>query len=184
MKERPILFNGAMVRAVIGGSKMQTRRLVKPQPGTQMEEVLRNNRGEWPCPLGQVGDRLWVRETWAQDSEDGQLCYRADIGTGNDADDWERNRIEGAPGYRWRPSIHMPRRASRIMLEVTSVQVERLQEISEADALKEGCRAGTWEYDNGEGTESARESFECLWDSIYQNWDKNPWVWVVEFKRA
>ncbi|MFM0375171.1 hypothetical protein [Paraburkholderia aspalathi] len=88
----------------------------------------------------------------------------------------------------WRPSIHMPRWACRLELEITNVRVERLQDISEADAIAEGVNAGPWEYDNGEGTETARESFHCLWDSPNAargcGWDANPWVWVVGFRTA
>lgn len=189
MKERPILFSGAMVRALLAGTKTQTRRIVKH--GTP---------DDWnACPYGSIGGRLWVRETWARDSEDGALFYRADVGTGNEADDWQHNIDVGASGYRWRPSIHMPRAASRITLEITAVRVERLQDISEEDAIAEGVEAIP---STGENCGPNRFSVNCgwlflnsptaagayamLWEQINGagSWDANPWVWVVEFNRC
>lgn len=149
------------------------------------------------CPYGKPGDRLWVRETWSSDFANHypfeRVWYAAD-----DARRYEIEVRDGVRGiyspeggmhvpFRWRPSIHMPRAVSRITLEVTDVRVERLQAISEQDAHSEGVFAGSYEYDNGEGTESARESFQCLWDGIATpsaDWAGNPWVWVVEFKRV
>ena len=170
MTDRPILFSASMVRALLAGTKTQTRRVVKPQPPAQFVDYNGGHPASfdvssgrpgfcwslgradasqrfWPgmhkqvyCPYGAPGDRLWVRETWARDSEDGAVFYRADVGTGNEADDWQHNIDFGASGYRWRPSIHMPRAASRITLEITAVRVERLQDISEADAIAEGVQ--------------------------------------------
>jgi hypothetical protein len=143
MTARPILFNGEMVRAILDGRKTQTRRPVKPQPYTthpiHESPVYRNktdtadcllNRDQ--CPFGEPGDRLWVRETWEPFCE-GRVLYRAD---GED----QKNNVNGT-SHCWRPSIHMPRWASRIMLEVTGVRVERIQSISGIDAQNEGICA-------------------------------------------
>ena len=189
MKERPILFSGAMVRALLADTKTQTRRIVKPQP-----QMVTNNRTlPWEgdpaalmrlmeiqgkhCPYGQPGDRLWVRETWAHgvqamaaaSDEDGPFVYAADGST------------QGRLGERWRPSIHMPRWASRITLEITGVRVERLQDISEADAIAEGVTNSL----HLTGGRFARENFAHLWWTINGdgNWEANPWVWVMQFKR-
>ena len=197
---RPIAFSGPMVRAILDGRKTQTRRIVTPHPiqykwGSLMFER-RDGRGlrEWPddkvriiedCRFGKVGDRLWVCESWAQDSEDGALFYRADIGDGGDADDWERNRLEGAPNYRWRASMFMPRWASRILLEITDVRLERVKDITGMDAKCEGAPVPDHAVANGTHLAWAREWFRLLWGEINgtDSWDANPWVWVVEFKR-
>ena len=202
MKERPILFSAPMVRAILEGRKTQTRRVVKPQPpaghnfaGFTIHSTRTSDEGKavWGagdalpylraahrvrCPYGQPGDRLWVRETWARDDEDGALFYRADVGLGGNADDWERNRIDGAPRYRWRSPIHMPRWASRITLEITGVRVERLQCISDHDAIAEGAQ----QIGDCDGAFVA--GYRNLWESINGagSWDANPFVWVVEFK--
>jgi hypothetical protein len=221
MGERPILFSGPMVRALLDGTKTQTRRLVKPQPpaghnfaGFTTWSTHRADEGKavWGagdvramlhdahrarCPFGRPGDTLWVRETWARDDEDGSLLYRADVGKGGDADDWERNRTEGVARCRWRPSIHMPRSASRITLEITDVRVERLQEISYEDALAEGMRDPgmtppfPWPSDETP-TEFARRtrypqrSFAELWESLNGpgSWAANPWCWAISFRRV
>jgi len=211
MKERPILFSGAMVRAL--PRKTQTRRVVKgfaldlPKPGNFTPEyVALPENGN--SPYGYADDRLWVRETFfaygrwkTRFSEkkgrdewhfiDMTLeCDRAYQYAADDPDIPVTTSRHGGVTPAWwkRPAIHMPRAASRIMLEVTGVRVERLQDISEADAIAEGVHAGSWEYDNGEGTETARESFQCLWDSLNAargyGWDANPWVWVVELKKV
>lgn len=196
MKERPIIFNDAMVRAILDGRKTQTRRIVKPQPeaGAQFSgwivesseakregcatwhvgptTVLAKRRSYARCPFGQPGDRLWVRECFS-DTGLGPV-YRASVS--------ERHWLG-----KWTRSIHMPRWASRITLEITAVRVERLQDISEADALAEGAVRAT-PVDDGYvadefGTYAA--GFEALWQSIYgaESWQSNPWVWVVEFRR-
>ncbi len=208
MTERPILFTAPMVRAILDGRKTQTRRVVKPQPiyicpkGPAGLPVLSSqpnfaDQNTIPCPYGMPGDRLWVRETWARDGEDGTLMFRADLGFGGDADDWERGRFEGVPRCRWRPSIHMPRWASRILLEVTGVRVERLWEISPPDAEAEGIvyeirapgmgRGGRpgWGWAENEYAGSAVHGYELLWNQIHGpgSWDANPWVWCVEFRR-
>jgi len=193
MKERPILFSGPMVRAILSGQKTQTRRIVKPQPAVKdgawswetskvsisADAVYHRDFRELivgQCPYGQPGDRLWVRETWAPD-DDGGYCYRADC-TPNLQPDTPANRHEhdnriGEQWARWHPSIHMPRKASRITLDVTGLRAERLQAISEADLQAEGSPIHhppkTW--------------FSRLWASINgpASWAANPWVWVIEF---
>lgn len=174
MKERPILFSGPMVRAILDGQKTQTRRIVKlpvkdpvtggEVAGCELNGFLRN--GEHGCPYGQPGDRLWVRETWTKNLS-GVIWYRAD----------------GHPiaGGFWKPSIHMPRWASRITLEIVSVRVERLRDISNEDCWKEGMSDAT----NPE-VKANRKWFSELRESINGpfSWDVNPWVWVVEFKEV
>jgi hypothetical protein len=200
-KERPILFSGAMVRALLDGSKTQTRRIAKPRrkpsllDGTWTDDyVLDAGNHEWLMadnPYGQPGDRLWVRETFVHIDDEGdkfdgmgsQTYYRASCPQPERDDAWLRER-----GLRWRPSIHMPRARSRILLEVVSVRVERLQDISEADAQSEGvaewargaCAAG-----NPNGYTDVGY-YSLLWEQINGagSWDANPWVWVVEFKRV
>lgn len=176
MKERPILFNGDMVRAILEGRKTQTRRLIKVTDsgrvkaiGSVMNWHLQDANAVLACPLGLPGDRLWVRETWAWN---GCLCcdvhYRA---SDPDCD-------TGDPYFTWRPSIHMPRWASRISLEITNVRVERLNEITRGDAMEEGCP-----FPNMADGPDPREWFSDLWESINGagSWDANPWVWVIEF---
>lgn len=190
MKERPILFSTPMVQAILEGRKTQTRRVMKPQPfqhdsGWWIYEGFRPkaryNSGsraanfppnEWDMltsPYGCISDRLWVRETFLETiSTDDKIHYeyRADYSK-TMADD-----------VCWKPSIFMPREACRIMLEVTDVRVERLQDITEEDAIAEGTvrihryKTMVWEY-------------ETLWESINGkgSWEKNPWVWVIEFKK-
>jgi hypothetical protein len=252
MKERPILFNGEMVRAILEGRKTQTRRALKYQNfrddiGTnafgrpcanliasdkRSERVIVGKAGQTPvdlyrewmkCPHGKIGDRLWVRETFAINcirtgfgkipktepdlSASGGLVYRSD-------GDWE-DQFEIIDGDcpPWRPSIHMPRWASRITLEITDVRVERLQDISEEDAKTEGVepldhfreepdfnkcgQCGGTRRCSALGAnnvvifdtdcticDSYRKRFSILWSSIYENWSENPWVWVIEFKKV
>jgi hypothetical protein len=206
MKEYPILFSGPMVRAILEGRKTQTRRVVKPQPvgnqriveGAAHLTVGMNpadDGGVWyatdcvnpgteiRCPYGVPGDRLWVRETWAarSDCEPGTakakhyLMYRAEGGDPADPMNWHDW------GGRWRPLIHMPRWACRLVLEITSVRVERLQDITDEDARKEGV-AITDYY--AMSRHPHRSSFIDLWDSIYGTWNLNPYVWVVEFRKV
>lgn len=181
MTERPILFSGPMVRAIIDGRKTQTRRVVKTQPQvtTSNDASWRDPKGDmWRnasqfardcCPYGVPGDRLWVREAiWTDGASDPLSCYAADFDT--------------RPSYAVRkiPSIHMRRDDSRITLEIVSVRVERLNEINLHDAFAEGCPA-----DCG-GHADSGDWFEWLWNSINADkhpWDSNPWVWVVEFKK-
>lgn len=202
-----------MVRAILEGRKTVTRRPVKVQPRSKGDigsyglgqPFIRHpdpTKRNPECPFGRPGDRLWVRETWycdhfevqkgpylkpddldlAEARECGELVYAADGLTPYEADQPV-----------WKPSIHMPRWASRILLEITNVRVEQLQDISEEQAIAEGVRLytdhaelGDWYHVEGIETYSAspRKSFELLWQQIngVDAWYKNPWVWVVEFK--
>jgi len=208
IKERPILFSAPMVRAILDGRKTVTRRPVK---GLSTSFAVTTAADESPlngvcwnvggpiirCPYGEPGDRLWVREAWAADAQVDAVAPR-DLSQGEPI----RYPADGAvrqtgcsmvtPG-KGRPSIHMPRWASRILLEITAVRVERLQAISDEQALAEGVRPypdhaefGEWYHVEGIETYSAEpsKSFELLWNSTGGDWDANPWVWVVEFKRA
>jgi hypothetical protein len=255
-RERPILFSGEMVRAILEGRKTQTRRILKPQPfwcpclpsadilgiwttdriwhekkwipslkpGTfTWDEGCHPPGGFWKlCPYGNVGDWLWVREAWMPfGSSPGRVAigYKAsndirpdgvtfeEFGSGkwfNASEEtyykFKRDieRME-AIGDKWRPSIHMPRWASRLTLEITDVRVQRLQEISEEDAWAEGCRQGEPTANGGyfpaeepdpsgigeRGWDCATDWYADLWEEINGegSWDKNPWVWVVTFKR-
>ena len=250
MTERGMIFNAEMVRAILDGRKTQTRRIMKVQPesnqlglllitdSTKHSDIGKYHWAEsnatgnhvrsklFSCPFGAVGDRIWVRETWAiLGNEDGccidweeKLCkadersaariYRASCEQrpGNyglwsipDDADWKPHtkdyQYEGA----WRPSIHMPRWASRILLEITDVRVERLNAISEEDARAEGVGIALWFAAIGVpesewtslGKQGAMQAshinkFATLWESIYgaESWKANPWVWVIEFKRV
>lgn len=226
MKERPIIFNAEMVRAIFDGRKTQARRTVSDKHLHLLDAASRsgecyplesgtdheNSQSYYRefCPLGNVGDRLWVRETFADvNTESGPaFTYRADHGLKFCLDDespvdydrypgknfamWCSDLWNGEDGHSWTPSIHMPRWASRITLEITAVRVERLNDISEADARAEGVaplRGGFWRHYQPGWTQhqlSARGSFVTLWKSIYgaDSWDANPWVWVIEFKRV
>jgi hypothetical protein len=209
IKERPILFSAPMVRALLEGRKTVTRRTIKPKLTNRFDEP----RGEadvdagYPfvecedgyvsainfCPYGKPGDRLWVRETFNRTNpggEAGVYYYRADgkfpkcIGGG---------KFTGVES--WKPSIHMPRVASRILLEVVAVRVEQLQDISEEQSVAEGCQAldgckwhtfeeaaaGVPMHDH-----TALDAFEVLWERINgeESWASDPWVWVVEFKQV
>lgn len=183
MKERPILFSGSMVRAILEGRKTQTRRIIKPQPIPYSGAGDSKRKGHpwmpiggvfkqsWRCPYGKPGDRLWVRETWAYEGTDGSsvlpIQYRAD------RSDW----LECS---KWKPSIYMHRAASRIDLEITGIRAEQIQEITEDDAKAEGVEP----YAPDDGRYGA--GYKSLWDSIngVGSWDVNPWVWVVEFRRV
>jgi len=193
-KERPILFSGPMVRAILENRKTQTRRVVKcPIWMTKEVDMLNpaspHHYGDVstikPCPYGQPGDHLWVRESW---NVSGLAFLRKPRETAFAAPSaWKYQATDDGSWQRgWRPSIHMPRWASRILLEIVSVRVERLQDISEEDALAEGvdfhCTDPTCLICHGFcGIQCYRE----LWEKINGtgSWDANPWVWVVEFKR-
>ncbi|WP_353802407.1 hypothetical protein AB8Z62_07315 [Klebsiella pneumoniae subsp. pneumoniae] len=211
MKERGMIFNGEMVRAILDGRKTQTRRPIKWKQTRFTEIGEREDGSKWPwsedaehacdfwhpCPFGAVGDRIWVRETFAalepgsyeqakpQEGHCQDLRYAAtDRLAKSDAD---------IRGYKWVPSIHMPRWASRILLEITDVRVERLNAISEEDATAEGVPPagsllpdypGTFLTPKGDFA-TAKVAFQRLWESIYgeESWNANPWVWVISFER-
>lgn len=209
MKERPILFSAPMVKAILNGTKTVTRRTVKLPNGCVFGNVYdgqiidtkhQNMLGhdiEFPidelhCPYGQVGDQLWVREAWRQaypkTSYSNGIIYRADAAKALGMDEYS-NR------HKWKPSIHMPRWASRIQLEITGVRVERLNDISGDDAIAEGSFFGScqcWPKPKTPIESAMRQTwcrkhgyeFKHLWESINGagSWDLNPWVWVVEFK--
>lgn len=239
MKERPILMNSEMVIATLDDRKLQTRRIVKPQPPVIFDEIkpiitnagviswcFQNSKdadfhGYFKCPYGQVGDRLYVRETWA-------VCSKHATGCPQTLLMFEYTHFSLSfpdciqPGYEivykaynsgkysedathWRPSMHMPKWASRIWLEVTNIRVERVRDITNEDAKSEGVQSVTrfghcgWEVYRdvskaelsrircGSAFDKPRGSFASLWDSIYKkrgfDWEVNPWVWVIEFKR-
>lgn len=213
MKTKPILFTGPMVRAILDGRKTQTRRVVKPQPGDQPNDSgFRSDILDDRCPYEPM-DLLWVRETfayvnWAEDGEP-QIKYKADGSTRwvdyYEYDDaWgeklsdihaylsrdENFKIDGvASDRKWRPSIFMPRWASRIDLMVNNARVERVQDISESDAEAEGCHGEMNNIGHGcVGEIAPSEQFRDLWNNINGkkpgcSWEDNPWVWVIEFER-
>lgn len=208
MKERPIIFSGEMIKAILDGRKTQTRRIIKNQPGPRtvaytellpghfkpvrslrdftgdiggkdhkkaLNEFWANEKNETLYfPYGQPGDRLWVRETWAIGIMlAGGFSYKA-------------SNHRPADGEKWRPSIHMPRAASRITLEITGVRVERVQDINAVrhdDVLAEG-----WPFGEKAQDENPVNDFRRLWDSLNKKrgygWDTNCYVWVIEFKRV
>lgn len=191
MKEKPIIFSGPMVRAILEGRKTQTRRVVKPQP-------IDGNPCQRSCPYGQPGDRLWVRETWVNLPVNNlggcSNFFRAD----GDPDGYEN------PGWKWawRSPLFMPRSESRLTLEVLGIRVDRVQNISDTDACAEGVRCGDeqWYYGpdgrykqdiygwyHGHVRHNApSHAFRSIWNSIYDKrglgWDMNPWVWVIKFR--
>lgn len=200
MKERPILFSGPMVRAILVGRKTQTRRVVKPQPtGTVrwrcgLNAIDGRLGGAWEdaarvfgCPYGAPGDRLWVRETFCYEWDERNnrwpdpptYLYRAD-----NHDVYNINDSDKSP---WTPSIHMPRAASRLTLEVLNVRVERLQDISERDCVAEGIESDDYPpAPDSDYMFDYRAAYSQLWNSINAKrapWASNPWVWVIEFRR-
>lgn len=198
IKERPILFSAPMVRAILEGRKTVTRREVKKQAALDclaagFEPAFLALAGNADlCPYGKAGDRLWVRETWAQPAnlDPGPTVYRATYPNCIKGQGWEN--LPPLSAIHWKPSIHMFRRDSRILLEITDVRVERLQEITGDQAEAEGVDAAMCQL----YLESSPSRFECkevvihgfagLWESINAAgaWEANPWVWVVEFKRV
>ncbi len=231
VKERPILFSGPMVRAILEGRKTQTRRNLKPQPALtsygklewhgkagplkctvqadgdkNLAEAFNKNGLSSCCPYGKQGDLLWVREAWRPDYDQYlEMCvqYAADCSRIKKyPDDDARGFVfeqQAAAAFRcetkgYKPSIYMPRWASRIPLEITGVRVERLQDISEADSWAEGAPRDKGlavpvemgENGYGSGWNNARSWYNSLWESINgkDSWDANPWVWVIEFKRV
>jgi hypothetical protein len=192
IKERPIRLYPHEVRGILDGRQTQLRRIMKPQPApwvTDMyaEETLdfssktdrwilngkTEKNSDWAtgfirCPYSQPGTRLWVRETWGPIHKDVYI-YRADYHDGRHPLKWD-----------WRPSIHMPRAASRILLEITDVRCERLQDIRRGDSMAEGCP-----FPNMAKGPDPRLWFSELWQSINgpESWDANPWVFVIEFRK-
>ena len=203
--EKPILTSTPMVQAILDGRKAQTRRIIKPQYEVSGSIWTSIKTKTWMyqskiencefllkvCPYGQVGDILWVRETWLKTmirDEEGWFyiyIYRADC---NEYDDYKGE---------WKPSIFMPKEASRIKLEITDIRVERVQDISNADIIAEGIKkidgpvigypfGIPFNYNNGIANYTTpREAYMELWESINGkgSWNKNPWVWCISFKR-
>ena len=216
-KEIPLLMSGPLVRATLAGLKTQTRRPIKrenkPDPGFEWAECLCReiDPSDTPCVtcearfpgLPSAGDKLWVRETFAivhgcRDPETGYIddwMVPRDIPKDNSGGFWAalhraNDRFEESQedrGFSWRPMIHMPRWACRLVLPLVSVRVERVQSITETDARAEGLRRtenGWTDGATGYDVTSARAAFQELWASIYgqEAWDSNPWVWVAEWK--
>lgn len=201
MKLTQLLLKGPLVLATLNGTKTQTRRLdglkeINQYPDNfhrpsyfggdyawGLDDLSNNNHPKIiTCPYGDVGNQLWVRETWRKDEFNGDILYKAD----------EKVTY---PVVKWKPSIHMPKAACRAFLEITNIRLARLQDITEEDAKAEGVIFGKkyWrDYQKEKGgvtqfvnsCRSARESFFTLWDSVY-GWhaaSKNPWVWAIEYK--
>lgn len=194
MKEIGMLFSGPMVRAILDGRKTQTRRIINPQPrvilaqyndgSIETNQIFRHGDQRLRCQV-HPGDRIYVRETWGILEDKHHYCYFVDP---------QGRSRQQLVGNRWRPSIHMPKAAARIWLEVTDVRPERLQDISEKDAIAEGIDMGsefaslcidleTAPYSNDLVRNSAAITvFKKLWESTCGSWDANPWVWVIEFQ--
>ncbi|HHT0069041.1 TPA: hypothetical protein ACTW88_001879 [Raoultella ornithinolytica] len=213
MIERGMIFNGEMVRAILDGRKTQTRRIMAPQPADDIERSafpnpdaigwkssLKHKYGSTTahfCPFGAIGDRIWVRETFrvhSRATDVATLVYKA-----SERNSWteQTHRVpvavcnKPATPEKWTPSLHMPRWASRILLEITDVRVERLNSISQEDAQAEGLELTGWrptysDPDSGGEIMTPYDNFAELWSSIYgdESWQANPWVWVIEFKRV
>lgn len=198
-KERPILFSGSMIKAILEGRKIKTRRIVKPQPpegfrlwgrcidehASWTDHPLQGEKGNIvraTCPYGKPGDTLWVRETFGPGFGDnpvptlGYVAYRAD--------GEYPARLKDT--HVWRPSIFMPRWASRITLKITEVRAERLQDISEADAIAEGVTLPERTVTHYDGI--WKHHFRTLWDALNAKrgygWDVDPWVWVIRFEKV
>lgn len=204
---KPILFNTEMVQAILDGRKTVTRRLVKPQPEPDQiyqlgccvdgdrQDIGKFGFGNSECgghilyvrPPYKAGDILYVRETWLM-ADDGDYYYKA-----NESE--TSMQVREALGYKWSPSIHMPKEASRIFLRVVGVHVERLQDMPHDGAQKEGIYffddcGFTWEKDPHIFLRTPMSSMGFLWDLTYKKqnyawrWEANPWVWVIEFERC
>ena len=179
MKEHPIIFSSEMVRVILDGRKTMTRRIVKKHPLIEAGftiDFINDPGNAGLCPYGQPGDRLWVRENIHRGKEGNLAFYAADKGLvtkNGECVPWIFNEPHVS-------SIHMPRWASRITLEITDIRIERLQDISEDDAEAEGAHGYT-------NAASPIDFFICLWNSLNTkrnfSWDMNPWVWVISFKR-
>lgn len=215
MSCKPILFNTEMVKAILAGHKTQTRRVIKPQPRMILAYIAcsseRRTAGKWSYPSEldwkmwedesyklpadfseeeraqlwvppvDADDTLWVRETWYKDA--GRYLYRADYGE-NEHFYQDGNEIS----MHWHPSIHMPKEAARIFLRVKRVWVERLQDITAEDCIREGVEEAVL---SEVGAEFTKGVFSAIWNSTIKKddlpcygWDANPWVWVIEFERC
>ena len=213
MRERPILFNTEMVKAILDGRKICTRRIVKPQPKTRLcytfagggcrtwgypspfaheiwgegykipDDITKEDLAKRWKPPYHTDDILYVRETWSEirnaDGSHKKYVYKA-------SDQYPFGESGYIIKFKWKPSIHMPKEATRIWLKATDVRVERLQEITETQAQAEGCNSGLLT-----GPCTARGQFENLWNSTIKKpdadkygWSANPWVWVIEFERC
>lgn len=200
---KPILFNTEMVQAILGDRKTVTRRVIKPQPIAGIRKSvfvpsgIEDGHGREIKLLYKVGDILYVRETWSIHE-----CVKCQAGIpalgGECKCKYVYRASYGATDFRWKPSIHMPKEAARIFLKVTDVRVERLQDITEEQAIKEGVKdpydyMEPWFYERPsmQGLEYHRAAFAGLWFSTipkhyedYMTWEGNPWVWVIEFERV
>lgn len=214
VRERPILFSGPMIKAILSGQKTVTRRVIKPQPPEGSEIATINeaegwwevaalpgfggcmpnvSRGAIACPYGEAGDRLWVRETFRVTGASGyggvtnavSIEYRAG-GAKIFPATWEQYDKAAGNTEGWRPSIVLPRWASRITLEVVSVRIERVQDITPQDAAAEGFDLHSWS-ERGVLSRDALMGFRDLWDKLNGprgfGWDSNPFVWVISFRR-
>lgn len=190
MKERPIIFNSEMVRAILDGRKTQTRRVCGEYLQCYDSVLWDHNKTEFDfhfkdgvgqvvdCPLGQVGDRLWVKETWAECNCEENNCPGVIY----------KNHLGAMNVKRWKPSIHMPKWASRITLEITDVRVERVQDISNQDVAFEGIPHIYYpqEISKSDPHYAFEKMFVDYWNSTAKEgfkWKDNPWVWVIEFER-
>lgn len=219
VKERPILFSGEAVTATLTGLKTQFRRAITPQPsiddagnlcwnginfgqdmagrpnwGALESQLPQGLTGRVHCPFGKVGERLWVRESFADLRGTGiehrpypsgpirRFAFAADTPAGSSADAARKDY-----GVKWRPSVHMPREACRLLLEITGVRVERLQLISDNDALAEGVQELNGRFTHNGGLTESRSpaaAFARQWDDAGGSWLSNPWVWVMDYKRV
>jgi hypothetical protein len=214
MKTYPILFSTEMVQAILDGTKTQTRRVIKKQPDLEKHTHIKRaitldgkdtevflycsgnsiKAESVKCPYGQVGDVLWVRETWCLTTPFGPEEYYFGYKTSSQAEIKASEKYDYYSPDEWKPSIHMPKEACRIFLQITNIRVERLKDISAEDAFREGIN---YSYDEEEGYKywhyikkkfgpSPIHSFQTLWESINgeESWEANPWVWVIEFERT
>ena len=182
MKETGLMFKAPLVRAILDGRKTQTRRIAKPvrhpdmgnlySPGALVLEHEPQHVINRACPYGQPGDRIYVRETFSQHPEWGQLAFRADGEEFEDADGWLWEP-------KWQPSSQMPKKLARIWLEITGVRVKRLQDISTEDCISEGLNTTLRERD---AEVNLKQQFKELWESTGGDWAANPWVWVIDFR--
>lgn len=217
-KVHPILFSGPMVRAILDGRKSVTRRVIKPQPfgptkyHTGISKFFDKGEGRWwgvtadihrfdpspatlfdiRCPYGAAGDLLWCRETWADlrgMGFDTDVAYRAQYLNRHGAEDADSQQRREEYGVPWKPSIHMPKRYARLWLRVTDIRVERLQDISEDDAIAEGSQVPLDEiHPRPQAALSERHAFANLWDTLNAGrgfgWETNPYVWCISFERT